>query len=603
MSFSITHSASNDAQTSTGTLPVCDAVVSIQQIEAVSTQPTPTAPTTVNADTQNPVVSNTEEFTVGQFSAEIADLESSAASNKEEFNAAQFAADIAAAETPKPSYYEAKLDFSMGDIGNAERFVNYWGETTRYDSDRGTWMIWRGTHWETDSCGQALHRTTLVAKNIIPMEVAAIRKKGDLDVWDDIKIKDLKKEAARLHRTPAMLAALTVAKVLPEMRTRTSQYDAHPMKFNCLSGVIDLPTGQLLPHKPEDMHSRIAPVELGPVGSECPRWMQFLSEIMCGDAELVAYIQRVVGYIMTGSVREQCFFILYGDGSNGKSTFINVIYHLLGGYAFNVDIRTFVDIDRGNSPRNDLAALVGMRFAVSPEWKLGQALDEAILKTFSGGDLVSARFLNKELFQFNPVCKIVLASNHKPIVKGTDHGIWRRMRLVPFLAKFDKSKEIKDYDKLLIAEEGPAILRWAMEGAQIWAREGLRTPSTISEATNEYRGSQDWFQTFLEERCEVDATASVASQSIYNDYRNWCVCGGISHPVKQSVFNERLQGHKFQKKATKVANMWFGLRLKSGPKIETASPSSDAMLVLHKPFRGGSKVGGDLDWGVESDLT
>lgn len=581
MSHSIAHSASNDVQTSTGTLPVCDAPVSIHRIEAASTQPTPTptTPTAGNAVPQSPVVSNTEEFTVGQFAVDVA----------------------AAAKSPNP-YHEARLDFSAGEIGHAQRFVNQWGETTRYDSDRGHWMTWQQNHWEADGNGEAVHRMTKVAESILKSEVPALR--ACIAEYGDkyyLQAKTVKEQGEKLHKLNVMVASLGIAKVLPEMRTKTSQYDANPMRFNCLSGVIDLPTGHLLPHNPEDMHSRIAPVELGPVGSECPRWMQFLSDIMCGDAELVAYVQRVVGYIMTGSVKEQCFFILYGDGSNGKSTFINVIYHLLGGYAYNVDIRTFMDIDRGNAPRNDLAALVGMRFAVSPEWKLGQALDEAILKTFSGGDLVSARFLNKEMFQFNPVCKIVLASNHKPIVRGTDHGIWRRMRLVPFLATFDKSKEIKDYDKLMIAEEGPAILRWAMEGAQLWAREGLHTPATISEATNEYRGSQDWFQSFLEERCEVEATASVASQSIYNDYRTWCMAAGINHPVKLSVFNERLQGHKFHKKATKVANMWMGLKLKSGPQFVTESTSNDGSLMQHQSSNGshsGSIVGGDLLFSV-----
>jgi putative DNA primase/helicase len=240
-----------------------------------------------------------------------------------------------------------------------------------------------------------------------------------------------------------------------------------------------------------------------------------------------------------------------------------------------------------------------MRFVVSPEWKLGQALDEAILKTFSGGDRVSARFLHQEMFQFNPVCKIVLASNHKPIVKGTDHGIWRRMRLVPFLAKFEDAQGIKDLDKLLIAEEGPAILRWAVEGAQLWASQGLHTPATISEATAEYRNTQDWFLTFLEERCDVQTGASVASQLIYNDYKNWCLTSGIRFPIKQTAFNERLVGHKFQKKATKFANLWMGLKLKTGPHIVHTSDDGVAMSMQpDQDSRAGSIVVGDLNFGL-----
>ena len=162
------------------------------------------------------------------------------------------------------------------------------------------------------------------------------------------------------------------------------------------------------------------------------------------------------------------------------------------------------------------------------------------------------------------VCKVVLASNHRPIVKGADHGIWRRMRLIPFLAKVDETKKIGDLDDLLIAEEGPAILRWAVQGATIWANQGLQTPSTISEATTEYRGTQDWFLTFLEERCDVAATESVPSQAIYNDYKAWCISAGILRPVKQTTFNERLLSKQFYKKATNAVNLWIGLKLKTG---------------------------------------
>ena len=586
MSHSLAICASKDAQNTAGKLPVSDVALGIEDLEFSTDRvlpTTPTTPTTAIVGTPNAKVPDTGTFSVDQFEAVVgANSETSDSSD------------------------EPRLDFSPGELGHAQRFVDYWAETTRYDLDRDCWMTWQQTHWVTDiKDAEVVHRMTIVAKNIIDTEVMGLRAciQEDGDVYSR-KAKRVYQEGLRLHNHRTVTSSLAFAKVQPVLKTRTRQYDANPMLFNCLSGVINLQTGAVSPHRPEDMHSKVTPIALAPEGAECPRWMKFLNEIMCGDLELVSYVQRLVGYLMTGSVREQCFFILYGDGANGKSTFINVIFSLIAGYAHNVDIRTFEDIDRGNSPRNDLAQLVGMRFVVSPEWKLGQALDEAILKTISGGDLVSARFLNKEMFQFNPVCKVVLASNHKPIVKGTDHGIWRRMRLVPFLARFDASDEIKDLDDLLIAEEGPAILRWAVQGANLWASQGLQTPSAISEATTEYRGTQDWFLTFLEERCDVQATASVGSQEIYNDYKQWCTIAGISFPVKRTTFNERLLSKQFHKKETKAANVWVGLKLKN--KLPNAGRlfvhGNDIDVVKAMPAQPNSGAQftavGDLEFGM-----
>lgn len=570
------------AQTQTGKQPVSDAALGVEDLEFSTQRIAPTTPTKEIVETANAKASNAEPFSVDQFAAEV-DSNSGASKSDDEH----------------------RFDFSPGELGHAQRFVDYWGETTRYDLDRDCWMTWKQTHWTTDiKDSEVINQMSIVATKIIDVEVPALR--ADIQEEGDFysrKAKRVYQEGLKLHNNGTITSSLALAKVQPVLKTRTRQYDADPMLFNCLSGVINLKTGTIGSHRPEDMHSRVTPIALAPEGTECPRWMKFLNEIMCGDSELVSYVQRVVGYLMTGSVREQCFFILYGDGANGKSTFINVIFHIIAGYAHNVDIRTFEDIDRGNSPRNDLAQLVGMRFVVSPEWKLGQALDEAILKTISGGDLVSARFLNKEMFQFNPVCKVVLASNHKPIVKGTDHGIWRRMRLVPFLARLDESQKIEDLDDLLIAEEGPAILQWAVQGAKIWASQGLRTPSTICEATTEYRGSQDWFLTFLEERCDVEASASVASQAIYNDYKTWCITAGIRFPVKQTAFNERLLSKQFHKKVTKAANLWMGLKLKTG--AQSAGPhfvhantnfSVDSMTAQRDSNH--ESIVGDLNFGV-----
>ena len=467
--------------------------------------------------------------------------------------------------------HDAKLDFSPGEVGHGERFVDSWGHCTRFDASRGVWMIWRGNHWAPDEENEAVLRMTRVAKSILEVEAVALRAcANDIDDPCLAIARKVYVEGLKLHNYRTISAALQIARVLPGMATKTSQYDADPMVFNCESGVIDLRTGLMSEHRAEHLLTKICPVKLGGADAKCTRWMQFLDEITRGDEELVAYLQRVVGYILTGSMEEQCFFLFYGGGANGKSTFINVIKHLMGAYAQQVDFTTFMDMNRGAAPRNDLAALVGKRFVVSPEGMDGKALDETVVKQFTGGDAMSVRFLNKEFFTFQPVGKIVLASNYLPVVKGTDHGIWRRMRLVPFLAKFDGANADKRLLETLIAE-GPAILRWAIDGSQMWLKGGLGIPAAVAAATMNYRSAMDIFQTFIDERCSVNFTSNVGSQVIYDAYLDWCVSAGIRMPMKQSVFNLRLEERGFVRKKTSTQNLWMGVTLKPMTNTSTSA--------------------------------
>ena len=487
-----------------------------------------------------------------------------------------FAIDQVAANEPQtplprpPAAAFLPTDYSPSDVGNAERFCDLWGEVTRYDVGRGCWMLWSGTHWEPDAKGDARNRMVKVAKHILNVDVEVHRLASrHPDDWDAIQQRKLKKEGQRLHTVPALEAGLKLASCHPDLATLNSQFDQSPMEFNCLSGVINLATGALMPHTPRHLHTHIAPVALAPAGIECPRWMQFIDEIMCSDKELVAYLQRVVGYILTGRMDEQCFFVFYGFGSNGKSTFINTIRELMGSYAKQVEVSTFMETNRNDGLRNDLAALAGRRFVVSPEGKQGAALDETMVKAFTGGDAISVRFLHKEFFELQPVGKIVLATNHKPVVRGTDNGIWRRMRLVPFLASFDASQADKGLADKLKAEL-PAILQWAVEGAQLWQRHGLGIPQAVRKATMEYRSASDTIQTFIDERCEVVHQASEGSQAMYKAYTDWCAAVGIRFPHKQAAFNQQLEERGLVRKKTASQNLWLGVRLKS-PSVPVAA--------------------------------
>lgn len=491
------------------------------------------------------------------------------------FSLSSVVSTVITAPAPAPAPFTP----SAGEIGFAERFADQWGETTRFDCTRGQWMTWRDTHWSADDRGEVVERMKSVAANILQVEVPVMRA-ASLEPGDyyESMARSLVKDAHKLHNRSTILASLGLAQSMHTLVTSASQYDADPLLFNCLSGTVDLRDGRVRKHNPLDYMTQMGRTPLGAEGEDCPRWKQFLLEIMRGDAEMVDYLQRVLGYILTGDTSEQCFFMLYGMGANGKSTFINVVQHILGDYAKTAEFNTFLDLNRGAAPRNDLAVLTGKRFVVASEGSEGKSLDEAVVKQFCGGDNVSARLLHKELFEFRPVCKIMLATNHKPIVRGTDEGIWRRMRLVPFLANFTEAQRDPGLEHKLKAE-APAILRWMVQGCQLWLSQGLSMPQAVKEATSEYRSSMDVFQTFLEERCSTDAAASVNSQELYDTYTAWCADNGIRLPLRQSLFNQRLEERGYRRKKSNGRNMWAGLRL--GQKLlaaksdDTPSLSSD----------------------------
>jgi putative DNA primase/helicase len=316
--------------------------------------------------------------------------------------------------------------------------------------------------------------------------------------------------------------------------------------------------------------------------SDCPQWKQFLLDIMRGDLQMVDYLQRLLGYTLTGDTSEQCFVMMYGIGANGKSTFINVVQYIMGDYAKTADFNTFLDLNRGAAPRNDLAGMVGKRFVVASEGAEGKSLDESVLKQFCGSDTVTARQLHKEFFEFRPVAKIMLATNHKPVVKGTDEGIWRRMRLIPFLACFTMSNRDPKMEAKLKAE-APAILRWMVQGSQLWKTYGLGMPEAIRDATSQYRSSMDVFQTFLDERCTTERTARVNSQELYENYTNWCGTAGIRIPMKQAGFNQRLEERGFIRQKSGGRNLWTGLKLGASGGAGGVPTATNATVITAMP--------------------
>jgi putative DNA primase/helicase len=268
-----------------------------------------------------------------------------------------------------------------------------------------------------------------------------------------------------------------------------------------------------------------------------------------------------VGYSLTGDTREQVLFLLHGSGANGKSTFLEVIQALLGEYALQTPAETLVQ-KQGEGIPNDVARLKGARFVAASETEEGKRLAEGMVKKMTGGDVLTARFLHQEYFEFKPEFKLFLATNHKPLIRGTDHAIWRRIRLIPFQVQIPDAEKDKALPEKLKAERS-GILTWALEGCRSWQQEGLSTPAEVLQATEAYRDEMDILKDFLESCCIEKAEAEAKVSDLYAAYVAWCEANG-ERPLTQRAFGMKLSERGLGQRRTKVARYWVGIGLVEG---------------------------------------
>jgi putative DNA primase/helicase len=353
---------------------------------------------------------------------------------------------------------------------------------------------------------------------------------------------------------------IELAKSEPGIPVRPRELDADPWVLNLSNGTLDLQTGQLREHRREDLLTKLAPVAYDPA-AQCPRWEAFLDRIFAEDVELIRFVQKAVGYSLTGSTQEQCFFILYGAGANGKTTLMQTVSALLRDYARQTPTETLL-IQRGDGVRNDLARLQGARFVYASEAEGGRKLAEALIKQLTGGDTLTARYLYKEHFEFQPTFKIWLAVNHKPDVQGTDHAIWRRMRLLPFIVTIPAAEQDKQLAEKLQGEL-PGILRWAVEGCLLWQQEGLEPPAVVKRATGDYRSEMDVITAFLNECCTLEAEHQVGVNVLYARYVGWCTQMG-EQAVTKKVFGATLLERRFTQGRSASERYWQGIALRNG---------------------------------------
>jgi len=441
-----------------------------------------------------------------------------------------------------------QVSFHNTDIGNAERLVARYGDVIRYIPAAKEWRIWNGKIWETDTTGAILRMAKRTARGILE-EAAAIE--------DDDARKATIKHAMGSERRERLNAMIALAQAESGISASVSDFDNHPYLLTARNGIIDLRTGKLIPHDRGYMASRMTDVEYDP-SADCPTWEKFLDTIFAADDELIRYVQRASGYNLTGDTSEQCFFQAHGKGRNGKSTFIHVQAEASGDFYYRLSAETVQARTIGSIP-NDIAQVPGRRLIVASELEQGRRMAEALVKDLTGGDDIKARFLFGEYFQFRPQAKLWIVGNHKLQIRGTDDGIWRRVRLIPFevqipLAQVDKHL----IDKL--RAEMPGILAWMVRGCLDWQRQGLNEPATVIDATQTYREEMDFLADYLADCCEIAEDAHAPAGLLYQAFRQWCKERGEKE-VTQRVFGTMLRERGFERVRKTAGMVWYGVRL------------------------------------------
>lgn len=440
------------------------------------------------------------------------------------------------------------------DLGNARRFIIQVEDRVRsVMSNRRPWLLWDDQRWTPDQTGEVERMAKQVVRKIY-YEASQIQDEEERDT--------VLKHANKSESASKIRAMLELAATEPELSTTTAMLDSNPWLFNVQNGTIDLRTGTLKPHNRNDLITKLAPVEYDP-DAKSPLWDKFLDEVMEGDEELIEFLQRAVGYSLTGDTREQCLFFCYGQGSNGKSTFLETLRTLFGEYARQSDFSTFLS-SRGEGPRNDLARMHGARLVTASEADTERGFDARIIKLLTGDDTIVARKLYEELTEFKPQHKMFLAANHKPIVKEQTEGFWRRIRLIPFMAVFTKERRDKRLAKKLV-KELPGILNWALVGCKKWRKEGLLIPQSVVKATHTYRDENDILGDFLGHSCVIDPDGWTSSPELYRAFTDWWTDtrGPRSQPISMGWFSRLLSERpEFEARKRKHLRGWRGLILK-----------------------------------------
>lgn len=405
--------------------------------------------------------------------------------------------------------------FSYDDTGNSGRFLRGFGERVLYSYIHKKWYYYSGKVWIEDDLGKVYEMADYIANSIGKEPVFVSDPKDEKLVEQAEKALKNHKKYTRSFRGKENMLKDTQHHVA----VGTDEFDKDSYLFNTVSGYIDLNNGHLMQHQASKKMSRMSFSEYN-LDAECPNWKQFLNEIFQGDQELIDYLQRAVGYSMSGDISEQMMFILVGNGQNGKSVLLNVLNDVMGTYAMNIQPQTIAVKNGMQTANSDVARLKGARFVTTTEPNKGMRLDEGTVKQLTGDDKVTARFLYGKEFEFDVEFKIWMATNYKPIITGTDDGIWRRMAIIPFEYKIPKHKIDKKLTSKLKAELS-GILNWCIDGYQMWREKGLDEPQIVTDQRDEYRSEMDIVYSFVKDKCITNPLASVKKSDLWETFQDW----------------------------------------------------------------------------------
>lgn len=433
--------------------------------------------------------------------------------------------------------------FHLTDVGNAGRLAHHHGQHLRYVPRWGQWLAWDGRRWKLDYGKTNVTRYSASLADelwrIVPTLAPDERKrhvKHAIGMGKRRSIDDTVKLAE---------AALAI---------EYDKLDADPWALNVANGTIDLRTGTLTDHDPAALITKLADVEYHP-DALAPTWHAFLERIV-PDPEVRDFLQRAVGYSLTGDTTEQVLIVAHGDGANGKSTLLRTVGEVLGDYATGAP-RDLLVVTRHEPHPTGITKLHGARFAAAVETEADARLAEAQVKALTGGDPLTARRMREDFWTFTPTHKLWLAANHRPRIAGEDHAIWRRIRLVPFTETIPDSEQDRQLPDKLHAEL-PGILAWAVAGCLQWQTRGLDTPTAVSEAVAEYRRAEDWLQRFIEDRQLTFGDGNIATAKLTELYRQWCV-ENQERPLGAKAFAAKLRARGAEPGRTGQLRIWRGI--------------------------------------------
>ncbi len=405
--------------------------------------------------------------------------------------------------------------YMLNEDNLATAFADQHRRQLRFSHDRGHWFVWDGTRWREDATDLAFE-------------------------WARQLCRKHNTEAKKSFAKAAVAAAIErFARSDRAFAMRGDEWDADPMLLNTPEGTIDLRTGALRPADQADLITRstiIAPEEGDPV-----LWRQFLAQATQQDEQGERFLRQVAGYALTGDTREECLFFLYGPGRNGKNTFVGALFEILGDYAANAPMDTFLS-SRFERHSTDLAMLRGARLVIASETQEGRAWDEQRVKGLTGGDAVTARFMRHDNFTYRPSFKLVLTGNHKPRLGSVDDAWRRRFHIVPFTYRPEHPDNTL---KARLREEYPRILQWALDGCLDWQKNGLIVPERVKAESAEYFAHQDVFATWLEERCATDPAIATTTAELFRSWKTFAEEAG-EYPGSTRVLGDRLRSHGYE---------------------------------------------------------